>query len=170
MPFEDAMFNTLLCSHGIMFFPDLQKVVNEMRRVTAPGGRVLASFWAGPVERSPYMGATHVRIGKVLPEGSVGFGTQGWRLDREETAAIFRDSGWQEVVAETLVETVSLPPVADFLPGHVASLPCAREFEALEPAVRQVLYDDITNDLAGYIQGDGTVLVPFVVHMVAGVR
>lgn len=95
-------------------------------------------------------------------------GISGWRREREETAAISWDSGLREVIAETVKEMVSLPPVADFLPGHVASLPYASEFEELEPAVRQHLYDDITNDLAAYIQGDGTLLVPFVVHIVAG--
>ena len=170
MPFEDAIFNALLCSHGIMFFPDLQKVVNEMCRVTASGGRIVASFWAGPMERSPYMEAARLRLEKALAEGSVGINDHGWRLDREETAAVFRDSGFEAVIAETIEEMVSLPPVAEFLPGHIASLPCANEFEALEPAARQRLYNDVTNDLAAYIQGDGTLLVPFVVHVVAGTR
>ena len=170
MPFEDAKLNALLCSQGIMFFPELRKAVNEMHRVTATGGRIVASFWAGPMERSPYMEATRLRLEKALPEGSVGINDQGWRLDWEEIAAIFRDSGFEAIITETIEEMVSLPPVAEFLPGHVASLPCANEFEALEPAVRQLLYNDVTNDLAAYIQGDGTVLVPFVVYVVAGTR
>lgn len=167
MPFEDATFDAVLCSQGIMFLPDLRNGVNELCRVAAPGGRVVASFWAS-LERNIFIAASIRRMEKALPEGSVS--KQAFRLDRDETAAMFRDSGLQGIVAETVEEMVSLPPIADFLPGHAASLPYAGEFEALDPAVRQRLYDEITNDLAAYIQGDGTLLVPFVVHMVSGIR
>ena len=169
MPFEDEWFNAVLCSQGIMFFPDLRKGAKEMCRVTVPGGRVVASFWAG-LENNPYMAASRQGMENVFPEGSWLPGGPGFRLDREETATIFQDSGFQGIVAETVKNMVSLPPIADYLPGHMASLPCADDFEALDPAVRQFLYDDITNELAPYIQRDGTVLVPFVVHIVAGTR
>ncbi len=169
IPFEDATFDAVLCSQGIMFLPDLRNGVKELCRVAAPGGRVVASFWAS-LERSIYIAASIGRMEKALPEGSMGVIGQAFRLDRDETAAIFRDSGLKGVVAETVEEMVSLPPIADYLPGHAASLPYAGEFEALDPAVRQRLYDEITDDLAAYIQGDGTVLVPFAVHMVSGIR
>lgn len=167
IPFEDATFDAVLCSQGIMFLPDLRNGVKELCRVAAPGGRVVASFWAS-LERNIFIAASIRRMEKALPEGSVS--KQAFRLDRDETAAMFRDSGLQGIVAETVEEMVSLPPIADFLPGHAASLPYAGEFEALDPAVRQRLYDEITDDLAAYIQGDGTVLVPFAVHMVTGIR
>jgi len=169
MPFEGAVFNAVLCQQGIMFFPDVRKGVKEMCRVTAPGGRFVASFWAG-LERSPYMEASMLGMEKVFPAGSMDSLLQAFRLDLDEVAAIIRDSGFREVIAETVEELVSLPPVADYLPGHVASLPCSSEFEALDTAVRQLLYDDITNELAAYVQADGTVLAPFAVHVVAGVR
>ncbi len=40
IPFEDATFDAVLCSQGIMFLPDLRNGVKEFCRVAAPGGRV----------------------------------------------------------------------------------------------------------------------------------
>ena len=83
---------------------------------------------------------------------------------------MFRETRLKGIIAETVEEIVSLPPISEFLQGYVASLPCSSEFEALNPADRQLLYDDITNKLSTYIQADGTVLVPFMVHLVSGIR
>ncbi|SDD15896.1 class I SAM-dependent methyltransferase [Ruegeria marina] len=47
MPFEDAAFDLLFCQQGIQFFPDKPAALREMRRVTAPGGRLVLTCWAG---------------------------------------------------------------------------------------------------------------------------
>ena len=152
-----------------MFFPDLRKGVKEMGRVTALGGRIVATFWAG-IEHSPYMAATFLSMDQALPQGSMDFMQQAFRLNRDGITAVFRETRLKGITAETIEEIVSLPPIAEFLPGYVASLPCSSEFEALSPADRQFLYDGINHELATYIQADGTVLVPFTVHLVSGIR
>jgi ubiquinone/menaquinone biosynthesis C-methylase UbiE len=169
MPFEDARFNAVLSSQGIMFFPDLRQGLSEMCRVAAHGGRVIASFWAGPLGRSPYIAASNQRLEPVVPEG-MQVVEQAFGVDRDEVASIFRALGMTEITAETVEEMVSLPPIADYFPGYAASLPYADDFEALSPAVKQRLYEEITSDLASYVQGDGTLRVPFVLHIVAGTR
>ena len=169
MPFEDARFNAVLSSQGIMFFPDLRQGLSEMCRVATHGGRVIASFWAGPLARSPYIAASNQRLEPFVPEG-MRLVEQAFGVDRDEVASIFRELGLTEITAETVKEMVSLPPIADYFPGYAASLPYADDFDALDPAVKQSLYEDITTDLAAYVQEDGTLRVPFVLHMVAGTR
>lgn len=44
LPFEDNMFDIVTCNLLLMWANDPQKVVNEMARVTKPGGAVLASL------------------------------------------------------------------------------------------------------------------------------
>jgi SAM-dependent methyltransferase len=45
LDFPDATFDRALCGFGIMFFPDLPRVLAELRRVLKPGGRLGLSTW-----------------------------------------------------------------------------------------------------------------------------
>jgi ubiquinone/menaquinone biosynthesis C-methylase UbiE len=45
MPFEDASFDVVVSSCGLMFAPDQQRVAAEVARVTRPGGRVAIQAW-----------------------------------------------------------------------------------------------------------------------------
>lgn len=41
----DNTFDKVICSLGLMYFPDPAKALNEMYRVLAPGGRAVALVW-----------------------------------------------------------------------------------------------------------------------------
>ena len=45
MPFEDASFDVVVSSCGLMFAPDQQRVADEVARVTKPGGRIAIQAW-----------------------------------------------------------------------------------------------------------------------------
>jgi ubiquinone/menaquinone biosynthesis C-methylase UbiE len=45
LPFEDASFDVVLSSFGVMFAPDQQKAADEMLRVCRPGGRIGMANW-----------------------------------------------------------------------------------------------------------------------------
>jgi len=55
LPFPDRHFDRITCRFGIMFVPDIQKALNEMRRVLKPGGRVSFVTW-GALEENPLFG------------------------------------------------------------------------------------------------------------------
>lgn len=55
LPFPGPMFDRVTCRFGIMFMPDIQKALGEMRRVLKPGGRVSFVTW-GPLEENPLFG------------------------------------------------------------------------------------------------------------------
>lgn len=42
---EAATFDAVLCGLGLMYVPDPVRALREMRRVLAPGGRVVAAVW-----------------------------------------------------------------------------------------------------------------------------
>jgi ubiquinone/menaquinone biosynthesis C-methylase UbiE len=52
LPFPGGMFDRITCRFGIMFIPNIQKALGEMRRVLKPGGRVSFVTW-GSMEENP---------------------------------------------------------------------------------------------------------------------
>ena len=52
LPFPAALFDRITCRFGIMFIPNIQKALSEMRRVLKPGGRVSFITW-GSIEENP---------------------------------------------------------------------------------------------------------------------
>lgn len=46
IPFADGEFDVVLSSLGAVFFPDHQQVVDEMLRVTRPGGTIGIALWS----------------------------------------------------------------------------------------------------------------------------
>ena len=51
LEFPDGAFDRVLCSFAVFFFPDLERVLGEMRRVLRPGGVVGFAFTRGVDER-----------------------------------------------------------------------------------------------------------------------
>jgi ubiquinone/menaquinone biosynthesis C-methylase UbiE len=46
MPFEDASFDLVASTFGVMFAPDHDRAAHELLRVTRPGGRIALANWA----------------------------------------------------------------------------------------------------------------------------
>lgn len=58
LPFPDGAFDCVFVGYGLRNFPDLEKAVAEIRRVTRPGGRLVSlDFFlpANPLLRSAYL-------------------------------------------------------------------------------------------------------------------
>lgn len=45
LQFESGSFDVVLCSLGLMYTPDITLVLSQMRRVLAPGGRIVFAVW-----------------------------------------------------------------------------------------------------------------------------
>ncbi|HKY90795.1 MAG TPA: class I SAM-dependent methyltransferase [Nevskiaceae bacterium] len=45
LPFDDGMFDAVVCQYGVMFFPDRVKAFSEARRVLKAGGLYLFNVW-----------------------------------------------------------------------------------------------------------------------------
>ena len=51
LPFEDSVFDAVVCQFGVMFFPEKSKAFSEARRVLRPGGVFMFNVWDENFER-----------------------------------------------------------------------------------------------------------------------
>jgi len=63
LPFDDAHFDVVLSTFGVMFTPDQDKAASEMLRVCKPGGRIGLANWTP----EGCVGQIFKTIGKYLP-------------------------------------------------------------------------------------------------------
>jgi len=45
LPYEDASFDVVVSMYGVMFTPQPERIVDELRRVTKPGGMIALANW-----------------------------------------------------------------------------------------------------------------------------
>ena len=70
LPFAAAGFDRVLCGLGLMFFPDDQAALHEMRRVLAPDGLLALSVWGG-AEETPLVEVALACMRRLLPPPKV---------------------------------------------------------------------------------------------------
>lgn len=101
MAYEDARFDAVVSSVGVIFAPDHAAVANELARVTRPGGRIALTAWTPESEMLRMMGP-------FLPSSSPGIGNPfDWgRADHVESllAGAF-DLQFEEHVSPHVVES-----------------------------------------------------------------
>jgi SAM-dependent methyltransferase len=67
LPFGDARFDVVACQFGVMFFPDKPAAFAEVRRVLAPGGRLVLNTWAA-LDTHHFETALMNALGQVFPD------------------------------------------------------------------------------------------------------
>ena len=70
LPFAAASFDRALCGLGLMFFPDDQAALREIRRVLRPDGRLALSVW-GRAEEVPLVETALACMRRLLPPPKV---------------------------------------------------------------------------------------------------
>jgi ubiquinone/menaquinone biosynthesis C-methylase UbiE len=69
LPFPDNTFDRITSRLGVMFFVDLPRAAEEMRRVLKPGGRIALLAW-GPMQQ-PYFETMSGTVLRTLPGASL---------------------------------------------------------------------------------------------------
>lgn len=147
LSFADASFDTVLCSLGLMFFPDPMGGLSEFRRVLRRGGRAAVSVNTVP-ERS-YNTRLNVAIAKYNP-ALVEAATQIFSLgDPTRLHAMFEQAGFVDVTVTTECHRFIEPSFdAYFAPyEHGAGSPGAVYFAELTQDQRKAVREEVRRGL-----------------------
>ncbi len=102
LPFANASFDRVTCRFGLMFFPDSQRSLSEIRRVLKPGGRVSFVVW-GSAKENPLFAVMlgpflkHVNVPPPAPDAPHVFRF----ADESKLSAALTSAGFQDVSVAT---------------------------------------------------------------------
>lgn len=156
LPFEDATFDVVLSTFGVMFAPNQAKAASELLRVCKPGGQIGLANWTP----EGFIGQVFRTLGKYLPAPAGAKSPALWG-----TCAALK-----EMFSNQAKSIKAEPRLFNFRyrsPEHFLDVfktyygPVLKAFAALDAASQQ----DLRNDLHALIvrmnkSGDPTMVVP----------
>jgi SAM-dependent methyltransferase len=137
----DDAYDAALCQLGLQFFTDRAAALGELKRVVAPGGRVVANV-PGPMP--PVFQILQRGIRDHISLDVAKFISAVFALDDAgELEELFAASGLGDVSVRRHPRVLRLPAPEEFLWQYVWSTPLAEPIGALDDADREGLRDDV---------------------------
>lgn len=143
LPLPDNSYDVVLCQMGLMFMEDRPAAVGSMRRVLAPGGRLVVST---PGRIQPAFELMEQAIVDHISPELGGFVRAVFSMhDPVAVATLLRDTALRDVTARVSTSTLRLAPPAEFLWQYINLTPMgpfvAQAPEAAQSAMeRQVVH------------------------------
>ena len=138
LPFGDGAFDVVACQHALHRFPDPDLVLEEMRRVLAPGGRLGITTW-GPIEENPAFAAQLDAVVKAgLDEsGVVDALLEAFAWHRsEDLEQLAQRAGLVDISCQTIRMLAALPRVAEWVRVYPSLPPLSQVWEQCDQNVR----------------------------------
>jgi ubiquinone/menaquinone biosynthesis C-methylase UbiE len=152
LPFEDGTFDIVTCQHGLMFFADRVTGLQEMYRVLAPGGSLLAIVW-GQIENNPGFFIAAEAFGRFAGIESGNSIRDMFVLgDIRQMRSLAQAAGFRNVVIKAVAAQSKFPSVENFVHGFGALLQ-----PAIDEAVQREMLTAIDTSLQPYVTHEGLV-------------
>jgi SAM-dependent methyltransferase len=151
LPFPDGSFDAVTGFNSFQYAADPIAALAEAKRVTAPGGRILALVWSPPemCELAPHL----KRLGALMPSPPPGAPGPFALCGRDALEEFFARAELEVAEIADVMCTFAYPDTATAVSALSSAGPVVRVAEhAGEEAVRQ----DIEAFLAGRVQPDGS--------------
>jgi len=167
LPFPDRHFDRVTCRFGIMFIPDIQRALGEMRRVLKPGGRVSFVTW-GSREENPLF-ATMIRpflkyvdVPKPDPDSPHVFRFS----DETKLAGTLSSAGFHQVRADKHKINWPWPGSAEeaWLGGSEIAAPFKKIMAAVPPDKREEAVNEAIEGIRQFSDGQSINFPATVVH------
>jgi len=148
----DASFDVVISRVGLIYFPNQQKALSEMRRVLVPGGRVAAIVYSTPDKNGFFSTPVsivrrHAKLGPPLAgqPGPFSLGGEGV-LEKA-----FRDAGFGDVKTEVVAAPLRMKSSTECLRFEKESFGALHQMlSSLEPAARDAAWEEVGSALRSF--------------------
>jgi len=155
LPFDDASFDVVLSTFGVMFTPNQEQAAQEMLRVVRPGGKIGLANWTP----ESFIGQLFKTIGKYVPPAPGVKSPALWGT-RAHVEALFGTKASVAAESRHFVFRYKSPSHwLEIFRGYYG--PVLKAFAAIDPAAREALEKDIRALVDKFNTAkDGAVVVP----------
>lgn len=151
LEFADASFDVALCALGLMYVPDGQKAVREMRRVLKPGGRAVASVW-GARKNCGWAEIFPIVERRVASEVCPLFYMLGTGDSLHDS---FELAGFTNVEAKRISVTLDYATPEEAIGASFAGGPVALAYSHFDEPTRESAHAEYLESIAAYRAGAG---------------
>ena len=155
----DAAFDAVLSRVGLIYFPDRQRALAEMRRVLVPGGRVAAMVYS-TAENNPFFSIPIgiIRRRAQLPPPAPGQPGPFSLGEAGTLEAAYRQAGFREIAIRTVAAPLRMTSAAEYLRVARESFGALHQMLAgVTEAEREAIWDEITRELGQFEGAEGFV-------------
>ena len=154
LPYEDASFDVVLSTFGVMFTPNQEKAAGELARVCKPGGRIGLANWTP----GSFIGQVFKTIGKYIPPPAGVMSPSLWGT-KERLETLF-DGHARQIVATSRYFTFRYRSPAHFMEVFRTYYgPMNKAFAALDGERQAALLGDLMTLIGSRNRSDDTTLV-----------
>ena len=165
LPFEDAIFDVVLCQMALMFFPDPRSAIHEMGRVVKPQGTVVVMVPSSLDAQPAYKQLVALAAKHAGPE-AVAMLSAYWACgDLDRLLGTVRAAGLDVLSTRTRMGTARFASIDEFVSVEVESTPVRGRLTDEE---YDTLRREATIVLHSFTTASGTAEIPLEGHLVAG--
>jgi SAM-dependent methyltransferase len=168
----DASFDVVISRVGLIYFPDQQRALSEMRRVLVPGGRVAAIVYSTP-EHNRFFSLPvsivrrHAKLGPPAPSQPGPFSLGGPGVMEEA----FTRAGFRDVKAERIAAPLRMRSAAECLRFERESFGALHQMlSTLDQAERDAAWTEVGQALREFEHPDEGFVGPCELVVAVGTR
>lgn len=155
LPFDDASFDVVLSTFGVMFTPNQEQAAKEMLRVCRPGGKIGLANWTP----ESFIGQLFKTIGKYVPPAPGVKSPALWGTKAHLETLFGAKAAVSAESRHFVFRYKSADHWLEIFRGYYG--PVLKAFAAIDPKAREALEKDIRALLDKFNTAkDGTVVVP----------
>jgi ubiquinone/menaquinone biosynthesis C-methylase UbiE len=129
LPFEAGSFDAVFCQFGLMFAPDKLQALKEMRRMLAPGGKLLLSVWDELGKNIASQRLHHMAFALMPLDPPTFMSTPFSMSDAPALKSLASEAGFKEARIDTVVKTAEAVSAPDLAIGFVRGNPLSLQLQ-----------------------------------------